>query len=202
MKSREREREILKIMLDPASWFRSFFHAHQKVVWEEGEEPKFLGFVPYDNTLFFVIVVLPACAFNLMLLWSCFSHAREPSWVRNATSISKFWSEITSGSTVAAVKTGHLCRKYMGHFNPGILRFTNGPILGGYIRDFLLVKDPVVVKEVLEERTTMKPERSYRVFRRLHGYRGGYDFLSFRSHSSDAKTYTKQGVQGIDETNV
>ena len=28
-------------MLDPASWFRSFFHAHQKVVWEEGEEPKF-----------------------------------------------------------------------------------------------------------------------------------------------------------------
>ena len=106
-------------MLDPASWFRSFFHAHQKVVWEEGEEPKFLGFVPYDNTLFFLVVVLPACAFNLMLLWSCFSHSREPSWVRNATSISKFWSEITSGSTVAAVKTGHLCRKYMGHFNPG-----------------------------------------------------------------------------------
>jgi len=186
--------EIDDGMLDPASWFRSFFHGHQKVQWEEGDEPLFMGFVPYDNTLFFFVVVLPACVFNMLILWSCVTHAREPSWVRNATAISKFWGEVTGGSTVSAVKTGHLCRKYMGHFNPGILRFTNGSILGGYLRDFLLVKDPVVVKQVLEESDTRKPERSYRVFRRLHGYRGGYDFLSFRSHKHPTYRRTRTKV--------
>eukprot|EP00939_MAST-03C_sp_MAST-3C-sp1_P005125 g5125.t1 len=182
------------MILDPASWFRTFFHGHQKVQWEDGDEPLFLGFVPYDNTLFFTIVVLPACLFNLLVIWSCISHAREPSWVRNATSISKFWTEIANGSTVGEVQSGHLCRKYMGHFNPGILRFTNGTVLGGYLRDFLLVKDPVVVKQVLEETNTRKPERSYRVFRRLHGYRGGYDFLSFRSHKDPIYRRTRNKV--------
>ena len=181
-------------MLDPASWFRTFFHGHRKVQWEEGDEPLFMGFVPYDNTLFFCIVVVPACMVNLLLLWSCINHAREPSWVRNATEISKFWTELMGGSTVGEVRSGHLCRKYMGHFNPGIIRFTNGSLLGGYIRDFLLVKDPVVVKQVLEESNTMKPERSYRVFRRLHGYRGGYDFLSFRSHNEPMYRRTRNKV--------
>ena len=43
-------------------------------------------------------------------------------------------------------------------------------------------KDPRVAKQVLEEPNTRKPEMGYRLFRRLHGFRGGKDFLSFSSH--------------------
>ncbi len=53
------------------------------------------------------------------------------------------------------------------------------------------MKDPKIAKEVLEEQTTKKPDRSYRVFRRLHGYKGGRDFLSFRSHTDAVYARTR-----------
>jgi cytochrome P450 len=91
------------------------------------------------------------------------------------------WYEVLTGTLASSVTTGHICRKYMGSKSPNLLRFDNG-ILAGWLRDFILVKDPQMARQVMEEKNTLKPDGSYRVFRRFHGYFGGRDFLSFRSH--------------------
>jgi len=95
------------------------------------------------------------------------------------------------GNLTGAVRSGHICRKYMGENVPNFLRFNNG-IAGGWMRDFIFIKDPQAVREIFEERSTKKPEKSYRVFRRLHGYVGGRDFLSFRSHHDEIYARTRQ----------
>jgi len=98
--------------------------------------------------------------------------------------------EFATGNLLPTVKTGHMCRKYMGPDVPDMLKFNNG-LASGMFRDAVFVKDPRVAKEVLEEPTTKKPEKGYRVFRRLHGYVGGPDFLSFRSHTDPIYARTR-----------
>ena len=171
---------------DFAGWFKWFFHGYRQKACEfayAGDEPKFLGVVPYDNWLFFIIVIIPATVFNTLLLWRCITQWREPKWVQNAAGVnSPSWLSILRGTTVEVVKTGHMCRQFMHAHCPGIIKFHNG-VFGGHLRELLLCKDPRVAKQVLEEPNTRKPERGYRIFRRLHGYRGGKDFLSFSSHT-------------------
>jgi cytochrome P450 len=136
-------------------------------------------------------VSLPASIITLLLVYrAVVSNVFEPRWVQKAYQMKTSWLEWVAGATVPNVKTGHMCRKFMGQQYPDIIRFNNG-LVGGFIRDFILVKDPKIAKEVLEEQTTKKPDRSYRVFRRLHGYKGGRDFLSFRSHTDAVYARTR-----------
>ncbi len=136
-------------------------------------------------------VSLPASTITLLLVYrAVVSNVFEPRWVQKAYQLKVSWLEWVAGATVPNVKTGHMCRKFMGQQYPDIIRFNNG-LVGGFIRDFILVKDPKIAKEVMEEQTTKKPDRSYRVFRRLHGYKGGRDFLSFRSHTDAVYARTR-----------
>jgi len=73
---------------------------------------------------------------------------------------------------------------------PDIVRLHNG-IAGGLFRDLVFVKDPKVAREILEEPNTCKPERGYRAFRRLTGYKGNYDFLSSHSHKDPLYARTR-----------
>ena len=132
----------------------------------------------------FKLCFVPGLTVVVLLLWRLVAQSREPAWVKNAPRAPAIsWLGALTGSTVEAVKTGHMCRRHMGEHVPSLLRFHNG-LIGGIWRDFLLVKDPLVARQILEERDTKKPEKAYRVFRRLHGYKGGRDFLSYRSHKT------------------
>jgi len=139
----------------------------------------------------FKLCFVPGLTVVVLLLWRLVAQSREPAWVKNAPRAPAIsWLGVLTGSTVEAVKTGHMCRRHMGEHVPSLLRFHNG-LIGGIWRDFLLVKDPLVARQILEERDTKKPEKAYRVFRRLHGYKGGRDFLSYRSHKDEAYARTR-----------
>lgn len=160
----------------------------------------FRPFIPMFDKSFGSIKVLyheyiaPALSFGVilgllvmlsLLLFRSYVRASEPTWVQNIPIVGeKTFRQFFTGTTVDSVKTGYVCRKYMDPKYPSLLRFSNG-VAGGFIRDFILCKDAEIAKAILQEPDTKKPEKGYRVFRRLHGYKGGRDFLSFRSHKDD-----------------
>ena len=123
-----------------------------------------------------------ATAAAFLLAWKLSSVLREPKWVRNAPVVpANSIFGLVMGTIIEYVKKGKFCRTFMQADQPDILRLHNG-ICGGIFRDMIIVKDPKVAKQILLEKTTKKPERGYRAFRRLTGYVGSPDFLSSRSH--------------------
>jgi cytochrome P450/predicted heme/steroid binding protein len=125
----------------------------------------------------------------LVLKWS--AEFREPRWIKQTPALPNrsLWDWF-AGTLLGEVRAGTMCRKLMSSKYPGILRVRNG-LIGGVFRDLIVVKNPYVAKEILEEKTTKKPDKSYRVFQRLHGYIGGRDFLSFRSHKDEVYARTR-----------
>mmetsp|Transcript_17694 Transcript_17694/g.28642 ORF Transcript_17694/g.28642 Transcript_17694/m.28642 type:complete len:680 (-) Transcript_17694:1254-3293(-) len=132
-----------------------------------------------------------SCAFSIgglavlafLLIWRQVAWMREPSWVKNAPMVPEpNWSARIGGCVLEFVSRGRICRTFMHPDQPDILRLNNG-IAAGLFRDFIFVKDPKIAREILEEPNTCKPERGYRAFRRLTGYKGNYDFLSSHSHN-------------------
>lgn len=122
---------------------------------------------------------------NLWLyLWHLITEMREPYWFRKAAQY-KTKNPIVSfftGTALGPILSGHLARRFgLSDSFPGIIRFHNG-ILAGWLRDVVLVKDPVLCKEILEETNTKKPPKGYRFARRLDGYWAGDDFLTTRCH--------------------
>lgn len=119
----------------------------------------------------------------VLLVWRQAAWMREPAWVKNAPTVPEPSLMAAIGGTVLEfVQQGQICRTFMHADQPDILRLSNG-IAGGIFRDFVFVKDPKIAREIMEEPNTCKPERGYRAFRRLTGYKGNYDFLSSHSHS-------------------
>ena len=127
----------------------------------------------------------------ILLLWRQISWYREPQWVKNAPTVPSpnLWSRI-QGTTIEFVQQGKICRTFMHPDQPDVLRLNNG-VAGGMFRDFIFVKDPKIAREVMEEPNTRKPERGYRAFRRLTGYKGSPDFLSSVSHKDDLYSRTR-----------
>ncbi|CAK8989510.1 Cytochrome P450 3A21 (CYPIIIA21) (Cytochrome P450 CM3A-10) [Durusdinium trenchii] len=119
----------------------------------------------------------------LMLLWRQVAWWREPAWIKNAPMVPEpNLMSMVAGCVLEFVQQGAICRTFMHDDQPDILRLNNG-LAGGLFRDFIFVKDPKIAREILEEPNTCKPERGYRAFRRLTGYKGNYDFLSSHSHN-------------------
>ena len=95
--------------------------------------------------------LVPGALVLAMMVWRFVTQSREPAWVRNAPCAPPLsWLGVLTGSTVEVVKTGHICRRHMGEHVPSLLRFDNG-LIGGLMRDFLLVQDPLVARQILEE---------------------------------------------------
>eukprot|EP00924_Labyrinthula_sp_SR-Ha-C_P011711 snap_masked-scaffold_17-processed-gene-6.36-mRNA-1 protein AED:0.43 eAED:0.44 QI:0/-1/0/1/-1/1/1/0/691 len=118
----------------------------------------------------------------ILLLMRKITEFREPLWVRSSPTLQpKTLVGHVAGAVLENVTQGRLCRNYMKQNQPDVLRLQNG-FAAGIMRDFVLVKDPKMCKSILEEKTTCKPEKSYRIFRRLTAYKGNNDFLSARTH--------------------
>jgi len=143
-------------------------------------------------TRFFAAFALGGIAILVFLLvWRQIAWWREPAWIRNAPSVPvPNFMALIGGTVLEFVKRGTICRTFMHSDQPDVLRLGNG-IAGGMFRDFILVKDPKVAREIMEESNTSKPERGYRAFRRLTGYKGNYDFLSSHSHKDDLYARTR-----------
>jgi hypothetical protein len=60
-------------------------------------------------------VSLPASIITLLLVYRAIvSNVFEPRWVQKAYQLKTSWLEWVAGATVPNVKTGHMCRKFMG----------------------------------------------------------------------------------------
>lgn len=127
----------------------------------------------------------------VLLTWRRFAWFREPKWVKNSPLIPEpTWQSMITGCVLEYVRKGNICRTFMHPDQPDVLRFSNG-IVGGIFRDVILCKSPRISREILEEKNTSKPERGYRAFRRLTGYKGNYDFLSAHSHKDPLYARTR-----------
>ena len=127
----------------------------------------------------------------VLITWKRLAWYREPRWVKNSPIVPEpTWVSMITGVVLEYVRKGNICRTFMHPDQPDILRFPNG-IAGGMFRDVILCKSPKMVKEILEEKDTAKPERGYRAFRRLTGYKGNYDFLSAHSHKDPLYARTR-----------
>ena len=106
----------------------------------------------------------------------------DPTWIDKlpeAKSTKSFCNIL--GTLLDYVRKGNMCRAHMSTGTPDILRFRTG-ILSKIVPTFVLTKDINLVRQILNDPHVAKPESSYRVFKRLHGYEGGNDFLSAESH--------------------
>ena len=107
----------LRLVPDFAGWFRWFFHGYEayrdSLEAAPGLEPRFMGVLPYNNWLFFFIVIIPAAVFNTLVIWRWVTGMREPRWVQKAPGAVQHpsWLSMIRGTTVEAVKTGDMCRK-------------------------------------------------------------------------------------------
>ena len=107
----------LRLVPDFAGWFRWFFHGYEAyrdaLEAAPGLEPRFMGVLPYNNWLFFFIVIIPAAVFNSLVIWRWVTGMREPRWVQKAPGAVRHpsWLSMIRGTTVEAVKTGDMCRK-------------------------------------------------------------------------------------------
>jgi len=123
--------------------------------------------------------------------WRQLAWWREPAWLKSAPIVpAPNFKSLFTGTVMEFVSRGRICRTFMHPDQPDILRLSNG-LAGGLFRDFVFVKDPKVAREILEESNTSKPERGYRAFRRLTGYRGSPDFLSSHSHKDPLYARTR-----------
>ncbi|KAH9258638.1 hypothetical protein BASA81_003140 [Batrachochytrium salamandrivorans] len=131
------------------------------------------------------------CFLVFALSWRQVAWLREPGWIKAAPTVPapNFKSWFT-GTVMEFVQRGRICRTFMHADQPDILRLGNG-IAGGLFRDFIMVKDPKIAREIMEEPSTCKPERGYRAFRRLTGYKGSPDFLSSHSHKDPLYARTR-----------
>lgn len=125
------------------------------------------------------------------LSWRQVAWWREPNWVKGAPVVpAPNLKSFFTGTVMEYVSRGRICRTFMHADQPDILRLSNG-IAGGLFRDFIFVKDPKVAREIMEEPTTSKPDRGYRAFRRLTGYKGSPDFLSSHNHKDPLYARTR-----------
>jgi len=70
--------------------------------------------------------------------WAELQRSREPPWVQNVVEAPQSLPEFATGNLLPTVKTGHMCRKYMGAEHPDMLKFNNG-LAAGVFRDAIFV---------------------------------------------------------------
>lgn len=107
----------------------------------------------------------------------------DPQWIDQLPEAGNKKSICTRlfGTMLDYIRDGNICRAHMNADSPNILRFRLG-YFSKFVPTFILCKDSQLVVRILNDPHVEKPEKSYRVFKRLHGYEGGKDFLSFESH--------------------
>jgi len=169
-------------MLVPAGWY-----SPSEAFWRFFTYAPFVMVSPlFDPSVSFRILswaIASSCTlYAILILWRVVTHMREPYWIKIMPYYNK--GGILAhfiGGFMAEVLSGHVARKFTSRKYPSLIKFHSG-ILNGWIRDMVLVKDPIVCKQVLEEKTTKKPSKAYRFARRLDGYWAPDDFLTSRSH--------------------